>query len=629
MAMDATAVEADSHEPSAIAAELPFPAGGGLALALARRIESAPARASTSVEGDFDRLIEHLHRHAREPDALREAAGALRHTVESALWQSARGRGGRLALIHAEVLGNAAALFIAERLRRLARGLNEWLVLISSPRRMMWAVQAAWRGDDVAEYVRANAEWHTVEEITICARGTFTPIVKVGVGEDNEGNHWSAATPLFEATRRYSENGPADDFNGEDEEDKPERPRMMVVVGKRCEVTARVSGNPPIATRADLQHLCDVADEVLGDRETGHAERTFRLKQVAAGHLKKKAPVVARQFWQPLTLLALLLTGTAVLLGSVGVERLRWERMVSQLDAEPGIEVISHSAAWGRRKAELLRDPLAKSVSALLLEMGCDPASVQVTERPFLSAEEPIFAARQQTELSFARQVTDETRDAKNDLQKLVHKTAAALATGPTPPAALDQLSAQVLAQVRIDLVRSMAGVPADVELRLADGVLTAKGALAEPAFSKLAEAPRAFAWLSEVDMQQLRDLTAENITALKDGLEKIFVEFVPASSILPEASKLRLQSIAAEMVLLAAELERKQAHVRLRLRAAHPLLDDATLEQRHQLIRRELERQGVPAAWWDVQPVMLDAPGPNVTAFSFVIEFPPFPAAP
>lgn len=562
----------------------------------------------TSQEPSMDRLIDALHRHSHDPESIRQAAGAMRHTIETALWQSARSGGGRLPQIHAEVFGRAAGLFVASVLRSLATTGREWLVMLSSPRRLLWAAKAAWSGDEVAESIREKAGWHSVDEIAISRRDESVPIVRVGSAVAADEDDWLASNPVFSVTRRYQESRhAADEFQASSSVD--ELPvHTVVVVGDKAEIAARITGHAPLGLRDELSTLCAAADEILGDFEAGRSEWVFRLKQLATPALKKTGPEVARQFWNPVVILTVFLTAGAVLLGSAGVEHLRWAGVVNLIDAEPGIVILSNSSAWGHRQIELLRDPQARSVTDLLLQFGCDPAAVAVHERPFLSAEKPLKAARDQTQRTYASRVA---------------VTADKPASEANPDMASEAMRESVLADVRLDLLRTTLDLPGDLHLTLSGGVLAAHGALSEPAYTRLVNAPRKLGWLKKVQLDQVRDVTGENIEALWQGLEKHHIEFVPASAILPEASKLRLQSVASEMNLLAADARLKQSIVRVQFCASNPQMDAGTIESRVRLVRRDLERQGVPAAWFQPAMDVLDAPGPHTIAFRINLESP------
>lgn len=583
-----------------------------------------------SQEADLDGIVDYLRRNAHDPEAVRRVAGALRHTVETSLWQSIRHEGGTLPLIHAEVFGKATGLYLEKRLRSLVHTARRWLVMLSSPRRFLWAVQAAWRGDDLAEFVQTRDEWHTVDEIVIFGRDPKIPLVRVGDPEGPPRDDFLSANPLFGVVTRYlsRDSGHEDDLPAAE---TAIASQSMVVVGALCETTARVTGHPPANFRADLQRMCDAADAVLADKEIGKSELAFRLKQLATPLLRKRGPFIAEQFWNPITLLAVCLTTAAAVLGSAGVEHLRWEKMVKELDMEPGIEVIAHSSAWGHREIEMLRDPLARAPAEVMLDLGWNPASVSIRERPFVSAEEPLFAARQQSQLGFAKQITDETRESHEDMRKLADQTSAALAKvrgndaeSPATPAAIRE---QVLSSVRVDLVRSLMNMPPELELSLRDDILVAKGTLTEPAFTRLANARKFLAWLKGVDLDGVHDLTGENIAKLAADLEKVRVDFVPVSAILPEASKLRLQSVASDLNLLASELRLKRETTRVRFCAVHPTVDATMTAQRIETVRQEIERQNVPAEWFETDGQFLDAPGPHSIAFKIVIE--PNPSEP
>ena len=544
----------------------------------------------------FDRIVDHICRHAGDPDARRQAAGAMRRTIETALWQSAGRPESLLPRIHGALFGRALAAFAADRMKWLATRPGEWLVLLGSPKRLLRGIQAAWRGEDVAQAVREHACWHRVSEIAVFERDAPAPIVRVGDEVRADEDDWLVSNPIFCVTRRCLDGECASEETESDEE-PVDRAQSMVVFGRRARIVARIIGAAPSDYRAQLQTLCEAADDILDDGEAGRAEQVFRLKQLVAPALTRKESVVARRLWSPAVVLAGLLIAGVLLLGSAGVEHLRWEGIVNQIDAEAGIEVIGHSLTWGHRQLDVLRDPRATPLAELLPRYGCDPASVIVRERPFVSADE-----------SMTRGV-------------------AARAFAPDPPAekTIEAASAavrdEVLADVRLDLVRSAFELPEEVGLSFAKGELTARGSLAEPAWSRLANAPKRFTWMDSVNLGGLRDLTAENIARLQMSVEKFTVEFAAGTTVLPEASKLRLQSIASEFSMLGHEARLKQQVARLQYCVTHPSLDAAAVEARVTALRHELERGGLPAGRVAPAAGHLGAPNANAAAFRVVLE--------
>jgi len=262
--------------------------------------------------------------------------------------------------------------------------------------------------------------------------------------------------------------------------------------------------------------------------------------------------------------------------------------------------VISHSAAWGRRQIDLLRDPQARQVSVVLLEQGLGPDTVSVRERPFVSPETALSGVRK------PEQPQGHLVSAEN--------------VGGSRPASPEWRGAMV-DEMRLDLLRSVLDLPEDIELKLSSGELTVRGSLAEPAYSRLAASPKRLSWIKKLHLEQVRDVTAETITALVRELEEINVEFLPASAVLPEASRLRLRSIATQMKQLAGQVRLKQQGVRLQFRAAHPGLVDGIVALRTEAVRRDLIRQEVPAAWFDPEAGVLDATGPQTVSFRIQIE--------
>ena len=552
-------------------------------------------------EEPFDRIVDHIYRQAGDAETRRQAAGAMRRTIETALWQSAREPESLLTQIHGEMFGRAMAAFVAERLKWLTTKLREWLVLLSSPKRLLWGIKAAWSGEDVGQTVREHACWHRVCEIAVFERDAHTPIVRVGDAVRADEDDWLASNPIFCVTPRYLAGGSASE-QAEVDETGESLPRAMIVFGSRTQIAARISGAPPANYRAHLQNLCEAADDILADHEAGRAEQVFRLNQLVTPALTQKESVVARQFWNPVVILACFLIVGALLLGTAGVEHLRWEGIVNQIDAEAGIEVIDHSLAWGHRQIEVLRDPLAAALPELLLRYGCDPTNVIVRERPFVSADESMSGGK--ATRSFAANPPTQKADA-----------------------AAGDSRTEVLSDVRLDLVRSAFELPKEIELSFAKGELTARGSLAEPAWSRLANAPQRFAWMHSVNPTALRDLTAEKIASLQSSVEKYTVEFMPGSAVLPDASKLRLQSIASEFSMLEREARLKQQVARLQYRVVDPSLEAATVEARAAALRRELERGDLPAG--RAAPAMEHAGAPNANTAAFRVVIEPFTEAP
>lgn len=586
--------------------------GGGIGFEFALRPEQSPASAGTFVEADIDRLIEHLHRHSHDPDAVRRASVAIESAVETSLWRSARRSGSRLPMLHAELLGHATALFIGGRLKSLGKGVHQWLVILSSPQRIWSAVRAAWNGDDVADQVRADAEWHSVDEIAVFQRHIRTPLVRVGKGVPADEDDWSASLPLFAVTQRYlAGTGPFDDSRFHpacDMADEDQPVQSFVVVGAKSEIAAQVTGFPPLGFKEEMQSLCVAVDSVLEASDSGRAERVARIRQIVMPALKTSGPGMASRFWKPVVVVAAALVAAALLFAIAAVQHLRWEGVVSQLQAEPGIEVLAHSAAWGHRKAHILRDPLARPVGPLMREMGVNPGSVSITEHAFLSADPSITAVRQSLQPAASPGTG-------------VATTARRPADSDGKPALSEQISQQVLRDVRLDLLRSTLALPPDLEMALSGGELIARGALAEPAYTGLATAPTKLAWLKKTDLSEVRDVTAENISELQESLEKTHVEFVPASTILPEASKLRLESIASELRLLVDEAKQKRTSVLVRFCAAHPLVEASSAAMRAEIIRRELIRLGTPEARFDQSSMLFEASGPNVVSLQINLQ--------
>ena len=362
------------------------------------------------------------------------------------------------------------------------------------------------------------------------------------------------------------------------------------IIGAECQLKVRIRGTPPDSFREQLQTLCEEADAVVTKPFLTESELTRRLEELVRPFLPPPEPSNKPRFWNLLNVSLMLFLAGVALLTAAGVQHYRWQQRVAQIDASPGIEVISHSNRWGRFRLDVLRDPLSPPLVTVLQSLGMEPHDLDLRERPFVSGE-PLFVAKRAMSQSDPAATQSENE-------------AAAEVTA--------QIASQARNEARLDMVRALMELPPDLKLTLTDDRLTAVGTLSEPAYTKLQQAPRRISWLRSVDLSQVRDLTSENIVMLKEGIEKIPVEFIPSASILPEASQLRLQSLGSELKLLSDEVNLKKQGVRLQVQANHPDIDPLTLARRIETLIRDLTRIGMPGKWYDATAGLLDSSGPN-----------------
>jgi hypothetical protein len=459
----------------------------------------------------------------------------------------------------------------------------EFASLVNSPRRILWAIQAGWKGESVRSYIRARLGWHVVTEVALTRTENGEPILRVTTPleltdlNQLETKHNSSSTDSF-----------YDPLFGIDPVEESDPRQSFKVIGSLCTVTAELSGELPPYFRERLQNLCDDANATLMDPLLGDEERMNQLKNLALAAQTQNITRPQNSGWSVLTLFGLFFLAAAMLLGATGVQHYHWQQAVRKIDEVVGIEVISHTTRWGRRQIEVLRDPLADPMSTILKAVGLDVDGVDVKERPFVSGEPMLVASRAKM----------------NPSQPL-------LSNPPEQePSLVD--SAEIVSSMRLDMVRALIELPPDLELTLSEGRLSARGTLSEPTFGKLARAQSRIPWIKSVDVSQVRNLTEENITSLKNGLEKTQIEFLPASSLLPDASKLRIQTVGSELMMLAEETKLKKQSVRLQFYASHPDVDPSLLMRRVETLVQALQREGMPITWFDPGSGVLEAKSPH-----------------
>ena len=463
------------------------------------------------------------------------------------------------------------------------QGLDPWLeppTLSYSPLNLARDLWSTWRTNQNPGGSSQKMARFNLEEIKIFRRSIDTCLFRwpQGAAENTSASSPNNATPPYlsrPARLLHPELTNAHRFE---------------IIGAECRLLARIRGTPPDTFREQLQALCDEADVILTRPFLSEPEIHRRLEELVLPLLPPPEPSPSPRFWTLLNVSLMLFLAGVALLTAAGVQHYRWQQRVAQIDASPGIEVIAQSNRWGRFRLDVLRDPLSPPLVTVLQSLGMEPHDLDLRERPFVSGE-PLFVAKRAMPQS---------------------DNAATPGENATTHEVSSQIANQARNEARLDMVRALMELPPDLKLTLREDQLTAVGTLTEPSYTKLLQAPRRISWLRSVDLSQVRDLTGENIVNLKEGIEKTPIEFIPSASILPEASKLRLQSLGSELKLLAEEVQLKKQGVRLQVQANHTDIDPLTLSRRLETLIRDLSRLGMPSGWYEASSGLLDSPGPN-----------------
>ena len=324
-------------------------------------------------------------------DAERRAwAAALRKPVEAAL-EDLRHNPRRAASLLAPVVERAVKMARHRRHEQRVEMIGKCCLCLTRPRLWRWALKALWEGDSVWQHIQEKAQWHEVPEILLLDNRTGQVL---GRAETVSHQVMPGEPSLEEMCTGQRSVQPGDEIStpvpDEDGMQGEMASRVLVLVGWRSTLAARVRGHAPANLRGTLQALCEEAEATL-DRPTPHnTTHGEMLDRLLAGSLISQVASSRPRGW------VLAAGGLALgcLLVWVGVKEYRWRNLVAALDNEPGLKVLEHDTSWGRREISGLRDPLARSPEEVARALGLSPDEIVMRFKSFVSADEPVVARR-------------------------------------------------------------------------------------------------------------------------------------------------------------------------------------------------------------------------------------------
>ncbi|MDB5687992.1 MAG: OmpA/MotB [Rhizorhabdus sp.] len=356
---------------------------------------SARRAASASSREEERASAEQVMRHfamqdPQEPDS-RAWAAALRKPVEAAL-DDLRHDPQRAASLLAPVMEDA---FMLSRQRHQARRMEmvgKWCLGLTRPRMWWWALQALWEGDSVWHYIQDRAQWHEVPEIVLFELRTNAVISRVESRSHRprpgEPRLESMSSPALQVAAEAEPE--AEEFKltpARSEDEVPMVSRIVVLVGWRCKLVARVRGIAPLNLRSRLQLLCEEAESLL-DYSPPRAMIDRLLDRGLVCQVESSLP----RSW----VLAIGGLAAGCLVYWIGLREYRWHELITTLDREPGVKVLEQDTSWGRREISGLRDPLARKPEDIARALGVAPDQVVMSFKSYLSAEEPFVSHRAQ-----------------------------------------------------------------------------------------------------------------------------------------------------------------------------------------------------------------------------------------
>ena len=489
---------------------------------ISRQVTSRDARVRRLVEDMPDALT----KNSVDQGSLARLANALRVPIEEALNQSVRGDQQKLADILAPALARAlprtlAAFFIGlptALARRAFRVIFPWIGRSSGSHRVLGGLA----GQKTADHP------FQVDRICLFQKGTLDVLRTSDVGFDDDAALLEVDhlfLQLADALREGSPN-PTAMLRFPRAKTKSETQGMLLLEGEHTILAAYHKGQPAPWLRDRLQDLADEADgqakAALNESSAGQ-DVEHRLQSLD-GLLKKglvcyvPAPQQAtgqktatRNSWLEDAAVITCVIGVVWLVASVSRASTLWNKVVQDLDNEPGIVVTDRSWMPGRSITGL-RDPLAPDPSDLLKSNGFEPDSIKLHFTSFLSDEAPFKEQRESLQHAERDSVRREISSsyaralALMEASLEMHSVPAATTGAPGQPNGTREV-------IRKELLRTLLELPADANFEFKDGTVTIPASLPKATRSRIHEVIKAIPWVKQVNEV---DMPAKTTSALQ-----------------------------------------------------------------------------------------------------------------
>ncbi len=551
---------------------------------------------------------EWLMRQAQEPRAVREWASALRRPVETIFEEAVIREPNRMARLFAPILDAAMTQQRHSARAKFFDNLWRWVTSLTTPKVWGWTLRALWEGENPWRYVEERALWFEVVEVAVFDPRTGALLAK---SESPSRAVLRHAAPLECIPLLGSASAQLDAQEGEHEASTSAESQLIILVGQRCRMAVRVTGQPPLSLRASLQNLCHEADSIL-ERTANNPSWTRQLLEgVALRALQGEGP--ATRVWtlrHGMAMLSLLLVLAVAGLSWVGVREYRWQTFLGLLDGEPGVQVISQTTAWGQTLVEGIRDPEARDPKLLALSMGIglNHVSLRFPSITVALAESagprPIIAHR----TGATKQLS--TTIITPQFKPLVTTVMEPQAVGLKEITTTTNLASGASSARSVETVRVLMRLPESLKLSLQGNRLIAQGALAEPDYSRLAAAPQKFAWIAAVEMADVQDITNAEIHGHQRAIAAVHITFQPDSDALAPGSEASLTSLVNDIQALVIQSALKSQKVRLGFCGKDPSEADSPIEAgRQAALQLALMRLGVsPECFAQALPTQVTA---------------------
>lgn len=474
----------------------------------------------------------------------RELTRALETPVSECIEDSVQRNPGFFAEALYPVMGPAIRRSISQALKALVQQINQTLEHSLTIKGLTWRLEALRSGIPFAEIVLQHTLRYRVEEAFLIQTGSGLLIQHLSQGA-TPARDADAVSAMLTAIRDFTH----DTMDRDDAESRLETVdvgdhTLWLVHGPKAYLACAIRGMPPVGLRDEL---ADILEEIhhrqgnLLDEFDGDAASAAALVPLMEPCLQSAAAEPSRKrFPWPLVVITLIVLGLLGWWGyrqwqahALGVDRdARLQGAVSALAAAPGIVVTDWRIRDGRLHLQGLHDPLTAAPEDMLNQAGLSAADYRLAFRRYQSSD-PVAA------LARARQRLAPPAGVELTLEP--GGILVADGTAPTPWIARAALLATTVPGVERyddtalnDLDRRLERQlqerlqpPAQVQIRVRDGVAELTGAAPLAWIRSLPEALPVLPGLAAVHHGQLRPLERRHLLDLVETIESTTIDFV------------------------------------------------------------------------------------------------------
>jgi len=341
----------------------------------------------------------------------RQLAIALAPSVEQALGESVRRHPRMIATAIFPVLGPAIRKAIAQALSGLVASVNAGIGQTFSWRGLKWRLEAWRTGVPFAQVVISHSMLYRVEQVLLIHAESGLLLAHVS-SPDLVATDGDLISGMMTAIRDFV----GDSFAAEREVGgltsfKVGELEVHVEPGPQAILAAVVRGPAPQPLLERLRetiesiHLRFAGALVAFHGDTAPFEPSKDLLDDLLETVLQNDPrIIKRITWWPWVLAFVLLMA---LLAFVQWRRGNaWERVVTRLEAEPGIVVVKADQGWRRSRLSGMRDPLAARPAAMLAALGTDTTRIDGQWQPYVSLDSSVVIERARRQLRAPATVT-------------------------------------------------------------------------------------------------------------------------------------------------------------------------------------------------------------------------------